>query len=390
MDHAVSDSAELQDVHWKNRTLQEFFAGLWMSYYASEADHAWLADSVHLPDDERTGSLEWVWRFAAEMHPEGRAPLRWIGSMAPLYRPGDGTPTGRRRSSQMLFRSWETMQAYAAGDGEAAWRAQAALAGFLGEFPDQILSGARGPEQQAVADALLAEFRPIPPAADSPDALRFWRGSPETEKDRISDEVLHETSVDAAFELACYQVTNEQFELFDPAHRQRRDEYSQEDRCPAIYVSCYDAWAFCRWLGTEYRLPTDKEWEFACRAGTRTAFHYGDSLSSRQANFDGNYPYGGAEEGQFLERTRLVGSHEPNASGLYDMHGNVWEWCDSWFEEDPHRIDDADFVGSARVLRGGSWFNAASWLRCAYRLSHRSASTENDVGFRVARALLKP
>ena len=249
LEHAVLESTELQGVQWKNRSLQEFFAGLWISYYASEADHAWLADSVYLPNDERTGGLEWVWRFAAQMPPEGRSPVRWIGSMAPLYRPGDGTPEGTRRSSEMLYRSWPAMQAYAASGGEAGRLAQAALAGFLGEFPDQILSGRRGPEQQAVAESLLAEFRPIPPVADSPDALRFWRGSPETEKDRSPDEVLHETSVDAPFELACYQVTNEQYELFDPAHRQRRDKYSQEDRCPVIYVSWYDAWAFCRWLG---------------------------------------------------------------------------------------------------------------------------------------------
>ena len=163
--------------------------------------------------------------------------------------PGDGTPEGTRRSSEMLYRSWPAMQAYAVSGGEAGRLAQAALAGFLGEFPDQIRSGRRGPEQRAIAEALLAEFRPIPPVANSPDALRFRRGSPETEKDRSPDEVLHETSVDAAFELACYQVTNEQYELFDPAHRQRRDEYSQEDRCPVIYVSWYDAWAFCRWLG---------------------------------------------------------------------------------------------------------------------------------------------
>jgi formylglycine-generating enzyme required for sulfatase activity len=212
-------------------------------------------------------------------------------------------------------------------------------------------------------------------------------GSPDEGFDRRDNEILHETSVAAAFELACYQVTNAQYELFDPAHRQLRNELSPEDRGPVIDVSWYDAWAFCRWLGTEYRLPAEKEWEFACRAGTRTAFHYGDSLSWDQANFNGHYPYGDAEDIPYLGRTTPVGSYKPNAWGLNDMHGNVWEWCESWYDDVPQGSDVLQGVGSARVLRGGSFDSRAAWLRSAFRHHRRPAVAASYVGFRVARAL---
>ncbi len=128
--------------------------------------------------------------------------------------------------------------------------------------------------------------------------------------------------------------------------------------------------------GRTYRLPTEAEWEYACRGGV-TSYQifnpFGNSLSSKQANFDGNYPYGGAGTGDYLQRTCKVGSYPANGYGLYDMHGNVWEWCADWYDEgyyaeSPLQDPQGPASGaSARVLRGGSWVNYGWYCRSACR-----------------------
>jgi formylglycine-generating enzyme required for sulfatase activity len=386
MEYAVSDHSELQDICWKNRSLQEFFAGLWLARYAPEADRPWIRQAIYLPDDKVTAELYWMWRFAAEMPATGRSATCWVHSMAPLYDPGDGTAQGTWRSTEMLYRSWSTMQAYACAGGKVADMADRLLGGFQAEFPE-ILAGSRGPDAQRIAEDFLKQFQPIPPAVESAAALHFRMGSPPTEAERYADKELYETAVPRQFELACYPVTNQQYELFHPSHRERRDEYSSDDRCPVVWVTWYDAWAFCHWLGPSYRLPSEKEWEFACRAGSTTPFHFGDALTSTQANFDGYYPYGGAPKGPYLRRTTAVGSYPPNAWKLYDMHGNVWEWCDTWYDASAAVSDDPKHFGSARVLRGGSWLGNAGYARSAFRLDWRPSLSVNYGGFRVARAL---
>src|SRR5262249_37514254 len=146
-----------------------------------------------------------------------------------------------------------------------------------------------------------------------------------------------------------------------------------------------DALAFCKKLSAlaaekkarrVYRLPSEAEWEYACRAGTKTPFHYGDSLSSKQANFDGSKPYGAAVRGPYLERTCAVGTFAPNAWGLYDMHGNVWEWCHDWYAEgyykkSPPRDPQGPSRGTLRVIRGGSWYYFARSCRAAIRFKNK-------------------
>ena len=138
--------------------------------------------------------------------------------------------------------------------------------------------------------------------------------------------------------------------------------------------------------GRGYRLPTEAEWEYACRAGTQTAFYSGDSLSSAEANFNGNYPFGGAAKGPFLSRTTEVGSFQPNAFGLYDMHGNVWEWCQDRYglryyaesvEDDPTGPDQ----GSRRIIRGGDWYSDGKRLSQCFpirRPSRRDILRDGD------------
>jgi formylglycine-generating enzyme required for sulfatase activity len=136
-------------------------------------------------------------------------------------------------------------------------------------------------------------------------------------------------------------------------------------------------------------LPTEAEWEYACRAGTQAAFHYGNSLSSHQANFNGNDPYGGAEKGTYLQKTTPVGKNKPNDFGLYDMHGNVWEWCADWFwgeyyTDSPKQDPQGPPPGDSRVLRGGSYEDGGRWLRSARRNGDAPGRRYNGYGFRVA------
>jgi formylglycine-generating enzyme required for sulfatase activity len=141
--------------------------------------------------------------------------------------------------------------------------------------------------------------------------------------------------------------------------------------------------------GHTYRLPSEAEWEYACRAGTTTAFSFGDSLSSTQANFDGNYPYGNASKGEYKQKTVPVGSYQPNAFGLYDMHGNVWEWCEDIYADSYKglptdgsanvSVGDSDF----RVSRGGSWDLNGNFLRSAIRDRDGAGARYDIYGFRV-------
>ena len=177
------------------------------------------------------------------------------------------------------------------------------------------------------------------------------------------------------------------------------------DEFPVDNVSYDDAKVFCdrlaalpaeRAAGRVYRLPTSAEWEYACRGGptsSRKPFHFkqpSDSLSSFQANFNGLEPYGGGAVGPKLWRTCKVASFEPNALGLYDMHGNVWEWCWDWYAEypaDPATNSKGPERGASRVFRGGSWYGFAQYCRAAasglntpeYRLTY--------IGFRLVRPL---
>ncbi|MEO1180647.1 MAG: formylglycine-generating enzyme family protein [Cyanobacteria bacterium J06636_28] len=142
-----------------------------------------------------------------------------------------------------------------------------------------------------------------------------------------------------------------------------------------------------------YRLPTEAEWEYACRAGTKTPFHFGKTLTTEVANYDGDYIYADGPKGEYLEKTTPVDQFDiANAYGLCDMHGNVWEWCqDHWHDNyDGAPIDGrawlTDNEQAERILRGGSWIYLPEPCRSARRNSTSPEDRDNDLGFRVVSA----
>ena len=142
--------------------------------------------------------------------------------------------------------------------------------------------------------------------------------------------------------------------------------------------------------GRSYRLPSEAEWEYACRAGTSTGFNLTDSLSSKQANFNGKYPVGGAEKGPYLRKTAKVGSYEHNAFGLYDMHGNVWEWIADRFGAFPigdFKNPKGPDRGNSRVMRGGSWNLGANYCTVKSRNYESANYKASNLGVRL---LLEP
>jgi formylglycine-generating enzyme required for sulfatase activity len=216
----------------------------------------------------------------------------------------------------------------------------------------------------------------------------FRMGSPEGEAGRAAQEgPVHSVTV-PTFQLGRYPVTNREYQSFLESNPDVAppgfwgDEEFTRPHQPVVGVTFDDATRYCAWAGL--RLPSEAEWEYACRAGTATRYHHGDAESDLQRS---------AWYSHVAER-RLhdVGEKAPNAFGLYDMHGNVWEWCeDDWHDDyvrapadgrawlDDPRSDD-------RILRGGSWFgNHADYVRSATRRSGYSALAEFNLGFRCAR-----
>jgi formylglycine-generating enzyme required for sulfatase activity/serine/threonine protein kinase len=230
----------------------------------------------------------------------------------------------------------------------------------------------------------------------------FLMGSPESEVGRAADEgPRRRIDISTRFYLGASPVTQEQFQRVTGSNPSRfRVVAGQDTRpFPVENVSWEEANAFCLALsalpeekrrGRSYRLPTEAEWEYACRGGTEAdqPFSFGWSLSSMQANFDGRHPFGSASKGDFLQRTSEVGSYRANGFGLGDMHGNVWEWCSDWYDacayrKGPRRDPDGPGTGSERVLRGGSWQNHGRLCRAACRDRAGVGYRSLNAGFRL-------
>ncbi|WP_161626566.1 formylglycine-generating enzyme family protein [Desulfatiglans anilini] len=223
----------------------------------------------------------------------------------------------------------------------------------------------------------------------------FMMGSPENEAGRDADEALHEVHISKPFYLQTTEVTVGQWRSVMGSRWWKRDRESMK---PMTKVSWFDCEDFVKRLNAmgegTYRLPTEAEWEYACRAGSRTAYAWGDTLTCRQALFGNNSIKSPEcipavkEAGLEPDGPAPVGSYPPNAWGLYDMHGNVWEWCLGWYGKYPAGpVTDPAGVAddSMKVRRGGSWFKGPLTCRSANRNFAHPASRYRTLGFRVLR-----
>ena len=232
----------------------------------------------------------------------------------------------------------------------------------------------------------------------------FMMGSPAGEKGRFSAEgPVHRVTIGDPLPVGRYEVT---FAEWDACSRGGGCSHVPNDKGwgrgnrPVINVSWNDARAYVGWLskktGKAYRLLSESEWEYAARAGTKTPFHYGRTISTGQANYNGNFAYGSGRKGKYRGQTTPVGTFPSNRFGLHDVHGNVMEWVeDCWHGSYQGAPSDGSAWAqggdcSRRVVRGGSWYSGPRNLRSAFRLrySRYSAGGRLDyVGFRVARTL---
>ena len=220
----------------------------------------------------------------------------------------------------------------------------------------------------------------------------FQMGSPADEPEREDDEQQHQVKISKGYWMGIYPVTQRQYKAVMGNNPSNYDGF---DSHPVENVSWFDAKAFCEKAlkdaqnlpeGAVFDLPTEAQWEYACRAGTTTTFHFGNEFNGSQANCDGTRPYGTKQAGPNIDCTCNVGSYAPNAWGLYDMHGNVWEWCNDWYGAyDNGFVSDPQGAasGTQHSERGGSWRNAAKRCRAAIRRKSEPDQIYDNLGFRV-------
>jgi uncharacterized protein (TIGR02996 family) len=266
-----------------------------------------------------------------------------------------------------------------------------------------------------IVELILAGVRPVVPEVVNSIGMRFAligpgrfrMGAPKSERLRERDEDPHPVEITRPYYLGVAPVTQGQYEkvmgvnpslLRAGGEREELVKGMDTSAFPVEGVSWDDAVEFCRRLsrlrderraGHTYRLPSEAEWEYACRAGTTAATFFGDSLDPALANIAGNYsPSIGIEPAPSLDRTCAVGTYSPNAWGVYDMHGQVWEWCQDWYDEydlsaaamkDPQGPPE----GTRRACRGGAWMVSGDYSRSASRAWAPPEEVDSISGFRV-------
>ncbi len=291
---------------------------------------------------------------------------RGVPSPGPTTRPA---PAGR--SSYPLWDGKETVAEYAARAGIPTTQIDLDLGNKVtmklalipaGKF---VMGSSESEQREAVKAALPAMPR-------GEEYFRKWTGA---------EAPQHEVTISRPFYMGIHEVTQEQYEQVMCINPSRFKGPTN----PVEFVSWDDGTRFCEKFsaitGKAVRLPTEAEWEYACRAGTKTPFNTGETISVDQANYNGNYAYGSGAKGEYRHKPVPVGGFKPNAWGLYDMHGNVSEWCSDWFDEkyygqSPKADPTGPPNGQRRLVRGGSWVSGPAFVRSADRFS-----SSPDYGF---------
>lgn len=337
-------------------------------------------------------------------------------------------PQGKYRADALdRMEQLEEVQAW---QGTLRKNTTSAYERYLDDYP----SGAHAEEAEKNIDGLLNKPSPPPPQIKPDptppkptpkphDGMVFIKGGTfdmgdvmgDNESDR--EKPVHKVTV-SDFQLAAYELTFEEYDRFCDATRRKKpgDRGWGRGKRPVINVSWYDAVAYCNWLSEQhgyrpvyainnenvsadwsadgYRLPTEAEWEYAARQrGQKIRFGNGKDIANlKEINFDGsnNYKESYSIAGEYLAQTTSTGSFGPNDLGLYDMSGNVWEWCWDWYSDylssslqiNPRGPDSGD----SRVLRGGSWHSAPIRIRCARRGSYTPDVLSAHIGFRIAKS----
>jgi formylglycine-generating enzyme required for sulfatase activity len=338
---------------WHDRTVQAFFAAYWAMKFSSAADRQLLQRWVVDTEGEGLPGFGFndFWMFAAELPDALVDRARWLAVFEPCFTPPQqvqGSHDWVQWHRRMIYHSFARMQARSP-DAIVGWR-------------DSFLALARGTaKQRRIHQEIEGGFRPIP------EGIYPYGADPLGGEEGIGREV-------GGFRLHHWPVTNAMYEEFDPRHRAQRwpgkhplvkKRKQGDDRCPVVDVTWYDAWCFAAWCG--HRLPTELEWEHACRAGSAGSWCFGNEEAELV-----KYAWYGSD----LESgsTHPVGELQANAFGLFDMHGNVWEWCtDRWVPG-----------ASACVRRGGSWYAHGRNCRSASRYTRAPGSRNQACGFRLA------
>ena len=429
----------MKELFWRNRSLQEFFTALWLSQYRTADDAALLWDWLYLPDQPETEEYYWIWRFVCAMHPDARDPESWLQAVEPIYRPGDGTIVGTRRSCEFIYRAWEPLQELVSEREPAA---VALRDRFCSEFEAEILSANRGEplrqiaaqfcdslidvpadkfqmgspsEKQGIGEELRQRWKKYLEEEGDPEErarqhISDWSFTPgkrgdqdrdywinwftevfrDKDLDRIESQQFpkNETSLEPiqtvdAFRLSRSPTLNAWYRLFAPGHGEVESGYLEKYRqisptpdSPVIFVSWYDAWAFTLWARWDgHSCRLPREYEWEYAAKAGTAW-------------DQNYWWGDAFEADKCNADRNVGRTTPpsavhaNPWQFEDILGNVWEWCEDWYRA----AYDRNAAGEApyRGVRGASWFSVARLCRSANRHGYVPSLRDYFQGFRVA------